>query len=451
MRNESKTHNNYKGCCGTHTTNQVGRLRDSAKLVILLPVRLTEICFVVIAYALKMFFSWSLRRFSSRSAYFNSQGNTLREALQALGPTFIKLGQVLSSRPDLVSPEISSRLAVLQEQVESRKPAQVKHLISQFLGRKLNSVFGHFEEEPIAAGSVAHVYRAVLLDGSVVAVKIVRPGVRWRMICDMVLFSATAKILSLVPRMRLIPMAPMVEELRHVLICQLDLSAEACNYTKFRENFCSSSHVQLPRIHSELSNGRMLTMEYLDGLQRVEQVAKKVGCSDVLAKTCLRALFQMIFIDGFVHGDLHSGNVRFKNDEELVLLDCGLVVLLDSKRQSEFTRFFLSIATNNGCECAKIALSTSTWRSKLFDWNRFEKEMCELVNANSGKSAELFEVAHFAKELFELFRRNGLRGSTDFVTVILALVVFEGIVKQLSPSLDFQAEARSFLFAVGLY
>ncbi|CAI0850191.1 ABC1 kinase family protein [Serratia fonticola] len=449
MRNESKTPNSYKGCSGTNSTNQVGRLRDSAKLVVLLPVRITEICFVVLAYALKMSFSWSLSRFSSRNAYFASQGNTLREGLQALGPTFIKLGQILSSRPDLVSPEISSQLAGLQEQVESRKPAQVRRLIAQFLGRELNSVFRHFEEEPIAAGSVAHVYRAELLDGSVVAVKIVRPGVRWRMICDMVLFSATAKILSLLPRMRLMPMAPMVEEVRHILICQLDLSAEACNYKKFSENFCKSSHVQLPLIHSEFSNDRMLTMEYLDGLQRVEQMAKKAGCTGELANTCLRALFQMIFVDGFVHGDLHPGNVRFKNDEELVLLDCGLVVHLDPKKRSEFTRFFLSIATNNGSECAKIALSTSTWRTKIFDWSCFEKEMCELVNANSGKSAEQFEVAHFAKELFELFRRNGLRGSTDFVTVILALVVFEGIVKQISPSLDFQTEARSFLLEVG--
>ncbi|MCP4984939.1 MAG: AarF/ABC1/UbiB kinase family protein [Colwellia sp.] len=450
MQDETKTLNNYKGCSGTQTTNQAGRLRDFAKLVILLPVRVTEICFVILAYALKMSLNWSLRRFNSRSAYFVSQGNSLRKVLQALGPTFIKLGQILSSRPDLVSPEISSQLAVLQEQVESRKPARVKRLISKYLGRELNSVFGHFEEEPIASGSVAHVYRTKLLDGSVVAIKILRPGVRWRIICDMVLFSATAKILSLVPRMRLIPLATMVEEIRHVLIGQLDLSAEACHYRKFSENFCRSSHVQFPRIHSELSNDRMLAMEYLDGLQRVEQTAKKAGCTDELAKTSLQALFQMIFVDGFVHGDLHSGNVRFKNDEDLVLLDCGLVVHLDSKRQSEFTRFFLSIATNNGSECAKIALSTSTWRSKNFDWNCFEKEMCELVNANSGKSAEQFEVAHFAKELFELFRRNGLRGTTDFVTVILALVVFEGIVKQLSPSLDFQAEARSFLLKNGL-
>ncbi len=450
MQNESKTPENSKGYSEPHSTNPVGRLRDCAKLIILLPVRIAEIGLVVSAYALKMSLSWSLRRFNSRSGYFVSQGKTLREALQALGPTFIKLGQILSSRPDIVSPEISSQLACLQEQVESRKPAKVKRLIAQLLGRELHSVFRHFDEEPIAAGSVAHVYRAERLDGSVVAVKIVRPGVRWRMLCDMVLFSAMAKLLSLLPQMRLIPMASMVEEFRHVLICQLDLSAEADNYTKFRANFCKSPHVQLPRIYSELSNDHMLTMAYLDGLQRVEQVAKKAGRTDELAKTCLRALFQMIFVDGFVHGDLHSGNVRFRHDEVLVLLDCGLVVHLDPTRKSEFTRFFLSIATNNGSECAKIALSTSTWRTRAFDWQCFEKEMCELVNANSGKNAEQFEVARFAKELFELFRRNGLRGSTDFVTVILALVVFEGIVKQLSPSLDFQAEARRFLLAVGL-
>ena len=449
MRDETQIPSSEKIPSGTRPASLVDHLPDSAKLALLLPLRIAEICAVLLVHTLKFFLNWALRRFRSKSSYIVSQGDSLRDVLQALGPTFIKLGQILSSRPDLVSSGISTRLALLQEQVQAKKPRQIRDLIEQHLGQEFDSIFQHFEDNPIATGSVAHVYRATLLDGTRVAVKLIRPGVRWRIICDMALFSATAKILSLMPQMRLIPMSAMVYEIRHVLICQLNLSAEADNYTQFRENFRKDPHVQLPHVYSELSNERVLIMEYLDGLQRVEQVAKMDRCSDALAKTCVRALFQMIFVDGLVHGDLHSGNVRFQNDRDLILLDCGLVVDLDAKRRSEFTRFFLAIATNNGVDCAKLAKSTSTWRSKSFNWDRFEKEMCELVEEHSGKNAEQFEVAQFAKELFELFRRNGLRGSTDFVTVILALVVFEGIVKQISPSLDFQAEARSFLSGTG--
>lgn len=445
MKDETQIPSSENIFSGTRPTILTGRLSDSAKLATLLPLRIAEICLVVLVHTLKLFFNWLLKRLRSKSSYIVSQGDSLRDLLQALGPTFIKLGQILSSRPDLVSPEIAARLALLQEHVQAKKPRRIRHLIARHLGQEFDSIFQHFEDNPIATGSVAHVYQATLLDGTRVAVKLIRPGVRWRIICDMAFFSATAKILSLLPQMRLIPMSTMVYEIRHVLICQLNLSAEADNYTQFKENFYKDPHVQLPHVYREISNDHMLVMEYLDSLQRVEQVAKMDVCSAALAKTCVRALFQMIFVDGLVHGDLHSGNVRFQNDRDLILLDCGLVVDLDAKRRSEFTRFFLAIATNNGVDCAKLAKSTSTWRSKSFDWDRFEKEMCKLVEEHSGKNAEQFEVAQFAKELFELFRRNGLRGSTDFVTVILALVVFEGIVKQISPSLDFQAEARSFL------
>lgn len=427
------------------TGNVADRMSASRRLALFVPWRIVEVGAILGVHAAHFAFGWSLSKFNSGGLTKDFQGESLRQVLQALGPTYIKLGQILSSRPDLISPEIATRLAQLQECVEAKKPKDIRRLIARHLGREMESVFDQFDETPIATGSVAHVYRARLLDGNIVALKLIRPGVRWRIICDVAMLSAIATIFTMIPQLRLIPFASMLEEIRGVLLAQLDLSAEAANCNEFRANFSARSNVRLPEIYSTYSNEYILTMAFLEDLQRVDQVANLGASSDHLAKTSVLALFQMIFVDGFVHGDLHSGNLKFQNQKDLVLFDSGLVVRLDAKRKSDFTNFFRSIATNNGIECARIALETSTWQAKFFDWEKFESDMCELVDEHSGKTAAQFEVTLFAKELLDVFRRNGLRGTADFVTVILALVVFEGIAKQLSPSLDFQAEARDFL------
>jgi ubiquinone biosynthesis protein len=422
---------------------------ERVNVAAVLPVRVIEIAWVVIIHAISFSLIWPLRRIESKSSAHAITSERLRALLQALGPTYIKLGQILSSRPDLVTPAIAASLSLLQEQVSARPPRNVHQLLEQRLGRELHSIFAGIDTKPIATGSVAHVYRAELLDGTKVAVKIIRQGVQWRINCDMMLFTILAASLQWMPPLKLIPLTTMVREIRQVLVCQLNLTAEANSNIRFSENFASDAHVVLPRIYTEFSNDYVLTMEFLDDLQRVELISSDEQSADKLAKVCVRALFQMIFVDGFVHGDLHPGNVRFRNNKDLVLLDFGLMIPLDSCKRAEFTRFFLAIATNDGSECAKIAFATSSWRSNRFDWQRFEQAMCGLVSEHSRKTAEQFEVTRFAADLFDLFRRNGLRGTTDFITVILALVVFEGIVKKLSPMLDFQAEARHFISNAG--
>lgn len=418
---------------------------ETLSVAAVLPVRVIEIAWTVIIHTIGFSVIWPLCRLRSRSSASAATSRQLRALLQALGPTYIKLGQILSSRPDLVSPALAASLSLLQELVCARPPRNIHALLEHRLGRKLNGIFASIDTKPIATGSVAHVYRAELFDGTKVAVKMIRRGVRWRINCDMMLFTALAASLQWLPQLRLIPLTTMVREIRQVLLCQLDLTAEANSNLIFSENFSNDAHVVLPRIYGELSNASVLTMDFLDGLQRVELVSSGEQGGDKIAKICVRAIFQMIFVDGFVHGDLHPGNVRFRNNEDLVLLDFGLTVSLDSHTRAEFTRFFTAIAMNNGSECARIAFATSSWRSNDFDWHRFEQEMCSLVSEHSRKNAAEFEVTRFAADLFDLFRRNGLRGTTDFITVILALVVFEGLVKRLSPMLDFQAEARHFI------
>ena len=238
--------------------NPSGHILNTDKLTLLVPLRIVELLVVILFHSLIFFLSWSLRKLNLKFSDVFSTGDSFRGLLQALGPTFIQLGQILSSRPDLVSPEISVQLARLQEEVEAKKPRCVKKVIEKHIGQEFLSVFRHFEESPIATGSVAHVYRATMLDGTEVAIKMIRPGVRWRIVCDMAILSAMAKAFGLLPKMKLIPMLSMVNEFSNTLITQLNLSSEADNYASFEDNFRNAPHIRFPRVYRALSNDCLL-------------------------------------------------------------------------------------------------------------------------------------------------------------------------------------------------
>jgi len=196
---------------------------------------------------------------------------------------------------------------------------------------------------------------------------------------------------------------------------------------------------------AELSCDSVLVMEFIPNLHRVEQnVLSHRECEEA-ALVGLRMLYQMIFIDGFIHGDLHPGNVFFEPGPLVVLLDFGLMVELRGKVHKDFIDFFYSIVTNDGLECARIVLDTALAVPRGCEIAVFESAVCELVKSHSGLRTDEFEVARFAAALFEIQRRHGIISGTSFMVAILALLVFEGILKQLYPQLHFQSEARYVL------
>lgn len=426
-------------------TEVVEGLIAAAKTILLVPVRLVEVIFVVFFALLNVVLSRSASSSIERPIFLGLDGRKLVELLQRLGPTFIKIGQVLSSRPDLVSEDAALLLGSLREQVNVPRSKNAKFIVEQSLSQKYSTVFKSIRPQPIATGSVANVYVAELLDGTPVAIKTIRKGVRWRINCDMLILSAVSAILQVIPGMRVFPIRATVDEIRGLLEPQLDLRVEAQNFIQFSKNFSDNENVRIPKVFDDYTTKTLLVMEYLDNIDSVEVQKQNSTNSQDLAKKSVEVLFQMVFVDGLVHGDLHPGNIKFQDGKTIVLLDCGISIYLDSYRRASFANFFFSIASNAGVECARIAHDTSSWQSSKFRYDHFELEMCELVEEFSGKNAEQFEVTSFSRALFLLFRRNGIRGTSDFVTTILALVVFEGIIKGLSPNLDFQAEAKRFL------
>jgi len=248
--------------------------------------------------------------------------------------------------------------------------------------------------------------------------------------------------------MRLVPLRDLIDEFARHIQAQLDFEAEAENQRQFVRMFAGNDQVKIPRLIDHLCTGTVLTMECLEGLEKTPALSLSRSEREKAARVGLRALYHMVFIEGLVHADLHPGNIFFRPGGEVVLLDMGLVARLNEEDRHSFADFFLGMASNDGRRCAGIVRDAATYRGRNWDPQGFDEAIVQLVAEFSLKNAADFEVTDFAIRLFDAQRRFGLRGSTAFTMTILSFVVFQGIVKQLHPALDFQEEARRFFVAV---
>lgn len=372
-------------------------------------------------------------------------GETLASLCEALGPAFIKAGQILSARPDLLPAGVGAPLRRLQNQIAPFDGAQASTIIETTFERSLHELFDSFELEPIASASIAQVHRARLKDGREVAVKVRRPGVARVVNNDMRILRFGAKALSRLPGMSAVPLPELVDEFVGPIRQQLDFHLEAANNLRFREEFALTEHIRLPALVEDLCTENVLTMEYLDHLQRTDCNRLSASERKTAALAGLRALYKMIFMDGFVHADMHPGNVYVREWGEFVILDTGLVAILDEANQRDFVDFFFGLINNEGRECARIIYENASYRARDFDLEAFEAAMVQLIARHSALKCHEFEVAQFVYEVMETQRRFKIRGSTKFMMTILSMVVYDGICKQLYPQCDFQNEARGFL------
>lgn len=364
---------------------------------------------------------------------------------EALGPTFIKLGQILSSRPDLIPAGVAAPLARLQDQVRPFESRLIPRIIEEAYGRPLGELFSSFDLVPVSAASVAQVHRARLLDGRVVAVKVRRPGVVRTVEDDLRILRFGARNLTRLPFMRIMPLNELVEDIGTPIRQQLDFAAEAANNARFRHHFLGTERVKFPEVVEPLCADGVIVMEFLERLQKVNSTDLSAAEHKSAALAGLHALYKMIFIDGFIHADMHPGNVFVREWGEFVILDTGLVARLSAAEQQDFVNFFFGLVNNKGRECARIVYDNATYHAKGCDRAAFEEAMVELVAEHSALKSREFEVARFVYQLVALQRRFRICGSTKFMMTILSMVVFDGICKQLYPECDFQGEARGYL------
>lgn len=374
-------------------------------------------------------------------------GQSLAELCESLGTTYIKFGQLLSTRYDLIPPEILKPLERLQDRVAPFAARYVLPILTEQLACSPQKVFAQFDPQPISSASVACVYRAMLHNGQRVAVKIRRPGIPRTVDADVRVMRWCARQLVRIPALRSVPMVEVIDELGDAIMQQLDFRREAENNRRFRAHFAHNEHVRLPAMIEEHCTDALLVMEFMDGLTRINELHERGLDYHASVVAALKALYQMIFIDGFIHCDLHPGNMYFRTGG-VTFLDTGFVKEFSQEDRFLFAKFFFGIVTNGGQQCAKVMYDTALSVSPGFQYHEFERAVSNLITRTSGLRAAEFQVAGFAMQLFDIQRRSGLRAAPHFVMAILALLVFEGIVKTYCAELDFQREAQPFLMKV---
>lgn len=366
----------------------------------------------------------------------------LVELATRLGPAFVKAAQLLATRADVLPPRVCAALGRLHDQVRpvplpaGRRQARIGDLV---LERGPDGV-----AHPVAAGSIACVYRATTPDGDTVAVKLRRPGVDRQLKADLELMRRATRLAARLPMLRGLPAVAIVDQMTAAIGSQLDFPREGALLREFRTNLAEEGGLRVPVVHQELGGDGVLVMEFIEGLRRYETHELPAEVRERAVLTTLRGIYRMLFVDGLVHCDLHPGNLYFRPDGEVVLVDAGFTVRLDRKTRQRFAGFFLQMTLGDGEGCASVVLSTATPGPNP-DEEGFTRELAALVHANSGVAAKDFDLVSFAASLFDIQRRHGLYAAPEFVFPLLSLLVLEGTVRAFAPQVDFQKEAGPYI------
>lgn len=377
---------------------------------------------------------------SARRNWREAAGRSTAALFERLGPTFIKIGQILSSRPDLLHPDLTRPLSTLQDRVQPGPPRDIKRSLERAFGRPVGEVFARFDSVPVACASIAQVHKAVAPDGRTIALKVKRPGAGRQIALDLAALRWLAHIFSRLPASRLLPFSELVEEVAVPLESQLNFRREAYNQRRFRHNLSGQELIRIPALADEFCTDSTIGMQFVEPVGEVSDAARRLS---VIAG--LRALYRMIFFDGLVHADLHPGNLMFRPGGGLVMLDMGLVAELSPGDRADFTDFFFGLVNCEGDRCASILLLQAAYIAPRFDEARFRVDIRKLISRHSALKSREFNIAAFVGEMITIQRAHGMRGSVRFIMTVLAMAVYDGICKQYYPDCDFQAEARPFL------
>jgi ubiquinone biosynthesis protein len=397
--------------------------------------------FWVATLLLLHFLAWSfgwlglLVTFRGKEARQRWFGARLAALLIALGATFVKVGQIMSTRPDLFPPHVIRALTRLQDNVGAFAWRHVERTLAEDFGKPCSELFASFEQTPVASASVAQVHRATLPSGESVAVKICRPGLDDLVRFDLAVMKLVAWFVALLPSLRLLAPVESVEEFGRAIHAQIDLRVEAENNRRFAASFASDPDVRFPKLYPALCSARVITMEFIDGVKVLEAPAKAGADGTRLAQIGFRTLLKMVFDDGFVHADLHPGNLLVDKDGNVVILDLGLTAELDDAARRAFAQFFGSWAGRDGTVMARLMAQLSP-SSKVSDYPAYEREVIEFVGRYHGMALGEMQVATIALDMMNILRRHRVRVNPIYTMASVSIAVTEGLGKQLDPKLD---------------
>ncbi|MCW4149709.1 ubiquinone biosynthesis regulatory protein kinase UbiB [Halomonas sp. 18H] len=378
------------------------------------------------------------------------RGERLRLALESLGPIYIKFGQVLSTRRDLLPPDIADELKRLQDQVPPFPGDQAKALVEEELDMSLEQAFAHFAETPLASASIAQVHAATLHSGEDVVVKIIRPGIEGVMRQDMALLYRIAGLLALVPEARRLRPVEVVRDYESTLFDELDLTKEAANTSQLRRNFQRSPLLYVPATYWDLTRHRVMVQERIHGVPVADTATLHAQGTDLkkLAERGVEIFFTQVFRDNFFHADMHPGNIfvsrEAPDDPQYIAIDCGIVGSLTREDQDYLARNLLAFFHQDYYEVAALHIE-SGWVGEDTRANEFAaavRTVCEPILEKPLKDISFGQVL---LGLFQTARRFNMEVQPQLVLLQKTLLNIEGLGRQLYPDLDLWATAKPFL------
>jgi ubiquinone biosynthesis protein len=384
-------------------------------------------------------------------AVAGASGRALVGLCTSLGATFVKVGQIASTRSDLLPPALVAELVTLQDRVPAFSFEAARRTIEGELGRPLAEVFTEFDREPVAAASVAQVHRAVLRSsGEVVAVKVRRPDIVDKVALDRSILLFVGRLLErLVPTLHLVSLEGALRAFCDAVGRQIHLENELHNNERFQANFAGDPDVHFPRVHPEACSDAVLTMEYVEGVHEDRLVEGGVDVRALVAAG-MRCVCRMIFLHGFVHADLHPGNLRFLPPSRLVLLDLGLVGELDDDDRLMTARTLYALATGDGVTVARMFYDNAA-SARVRDYPRYEREIVEFVDEVRRRGLARLHVTAEIGRIFDILRRHRIQARSHMTMANLAMMTAEGIGKRLAPEMSLTDEAVPYLAeALGL-
>jgi ubiquinone biosynthesis protein len=371
----------------------------------------------------------------------------LADDLERLGPTFVKLGQLLSTRADLLPPVYLEALARLQDNVGPFSFAEVEQIVETELGVRLSKAFAHFESQPVASASLGQVHRAALRDGREVVVKVQRPNIREQMVEDFDALEEVANFLDARTEMgRRYEFAPMVSELRKSVLRELDYTEEASNLLTFANNLNTFETILIPRPVEDYTTSRVLTMDFIHGKKITD--LSPLGLMEIdgarLAEQLFRAYLQQILVDGFFHADPHPGNVFLAEDgARVVLLDLGMVGRVTSGFQDNLLRLLLAIAEGRGEDVSEITIRMGE-KKDGFDESDFRRRIADLVVRHTDASLNKIDAGAVVLEITRIAADCNFRLPADFTMIAKTLLNLDRVVYTLSPAFDPNATIRRY-------
>ncbi len=376
-----------------------------------------------------------------------TRSERVRMALEELGPTFIKLGQVLSTRPDLVPVQFIEELSKLQDHVPPFPYAEVAQIIESELGVAPGDIFRHFEETPLAAASIGQVHRAQLKDGEEVAVKVQRPGIRKIIEVDLEIMLHLASLMERhLEEFQVNRPVRIVEEFARTLEKEIDYTIEASHIERFARQFIDDPTVYVPKVFRETTTERVLTMEYIDGVKasEIDRIKKEGLDRKIITARGADLILKQVFDHGFFHADPHPGNIFVLPGNVLCYLDFGMMGSIDRQTREDFADLVHSVVSRDESRAMQALLMLTQYDEEP-DTRLLARDLADFMGQHLYKPLKDLQMEKLLHQLMELISRHRLQMPPDLFLMLKALATVEGVGLSLDPDFHMINQAAPFI------